>query len=193
MRIHDEIIRKGIHFLAVIIPVAYIFLPKQTMLLVTGSMMIVAFLIEGLRQRNMCFNQWFNRKVGHLLRLHEKSRITGATYLITGCFFSLLFFDKWIAQLTLLFVIISDGFSALVSRLYGWKTWFGDKTVLGAFVFLLTGVAVVFIFFEPYCLIGIAGALTALIVELSFKRLNDNLAIPIFSGLIMQILFRLSG
>ena len=89
------------------------------------------------------------------------------------------------------FIILGDIFSALVGRKYGLVV-FGDKTLegsLGFFVACLLAIAVIPGF--PL-VIGIAGAAIATLVEALDLAIDDNLSVPLISGVAMQLLLKIA-
>jgi len=185
----NELVRKSIHLTMLVLPVGYLFLSKQVMLIILGLFIGIALFVEYARFYITEFSAWFHGFFGHLLRNHEKRGLTGSTYLLISCFLGILFFDKWIALLALLFMIISDAFGALFGRLFGKRYIFQNKSIEGGVVFILTGALMVFL--VPGCIIwiGLAGILSAFIFEIFITTIDDNLTIPLGSGLIMQVLY----
>lgn len=188
MNLWNEILRKGIHLSMLIIPVGYCFLSKATMLIILGITVLVALCVEGVRFRWKLFARCFNRFVGNLLRRSEQAGLTGATYLFAGAFLTILMFDKVIALIALLFLIISDALAALIGKLWGRHTLFMGKTLEGSVVFLVTALGIVlFLPTHPFA-IGLTGVLTAFVIDVFIMKINDNIMIPIGSGLVMQLM-----
>ena len=50
-------------------------------------MLLISIFFEVLRQRSVCFGEWFNTTFGSMLRAEEKKLLTGATYVVTATFF----------------------------------------------------------------------------------------------------------
>jgi len=188
MTVRNEIIRKSIHLFALSIPVGYMILDKKTTLLILGSATFFALCVELARFLWSDFSRWFYRSVGNLLREHEQSDLTGATYLLIGSFLTILFFDKWIALAALFFLVVADAFGALVGRFWGKHSLYKDKMIEGSVIFLLTALVVVFFIPENYLVVGFVGVATAFLIDVFVKRIDDNVAIPLGSGAVMQVL-----
>ena len=122
-----------------------------------------------------------------------------ATWMGSGSLFSgaglgfhrystVIIFDFEVAVFALLFLSIGDAVAALVGRaLPIGKIW--NKSILGS----LSG-CLLCVFFGlainntlPSQII-VLGAISGMLIELIPLKINDNFSIPIFSGLIMQIL-----
>jgi dolichol kinase len=165
----------------------YLRVSRQTMLIVYGSLFFIALIVEILRWRRPEFHSWFEKTTGALLRSHEREHWTGATFLFLSSFLTVLLFERWIAITALLFVVVSDALSALVGKRWGKHRIWGDRTVEGTIVFLFSAVLLVLINPHLPLLIGLAGVLIALYVEIFVQSLDDNLTVPLCSGLMMQL------
>jgi dolichol kinase len=135
MNLKHEVIRKSIHSLALIVPISYHFLDRKIVLVMIGLGIFVAICIEALRFHSHVFRELFNGLLGRLLRDHETTQLTGSTYLLIGCFLTVLFFVKWIALVSLLFLIVSDALAALAGRRWGKHKIWKDRSVEGCAVF----------------------------------------------------------
>jgi dolichol kinase len=153
----------------------------------------VALCVEVLRFHSHAFRELFNGLLGKLLRDHEATELTGSTYLLIGCFLTVLFFEKWIATVSLLFLIVSDALCAVVGKKWGKHKLWKDRSLEGCTVFFVTAFLSVLIVPESHFLIGMAGVVTACVVDIFIHGINDNLTIPLSAGLIMQGLMRIFG
>jgi dolichol kinase len=193
MTVHDEIVRKSIHLCMFVIPVGYIYVSKPMMIVVLGMSMVLALSVELIRFKSASLSIWFNHAVGRLLRAHERSGLTGSTYLIIGAFLTVLLFEKWIALIALLFLIVSDAFGALVGKLWGRYILYKNKTLEGCGIFFITAFSILFLFPNRPFMIGLIGVLTALMVDIFIDQIDDNLTIPLCSGIAMQVSYWIFG
>jgi len=187
--VNNEIIRKGIHLFALTIPAGYLVLSKKIMLIALAILILLAVGVEIGRFKWQAFSRHFYHLFGDLLRKHEWSSPTGSTYLLLGSLLTILFFNKPIAIVALLFLVVSDAFGAVVGRLWGKHFFYRDKTIEGCGVFLLTAVIVAFIFLKNHFIVGLAGVTVAFFIDVFVRGADDNLTIPLGAGLVMQILF----
>lgn len=187
-RLGYELSRKTIHLIALIIPICYTFYGKSVVLPMIGLGLIVALVVEVLKKKSDFFQNWFESKVGHLLREHETEGVTGATYLLVSAFVCILFFDRWIALVCLYFMLIADALGALVGRLWGRHYIFHHRSYEGCFVFLLACLTIVIFVPDVPLAVGIPGVVAAFLIDVFAQGVDDNLTIPIGSGLFMQIL-----
>ena len=188
MNILNEIKRKLIHFITILLPILYGYLPRGEMLYISGGLLFLALMVEVLRFRWKPFSIFFYRLLSNLLRDNEKQGLTGATYIFLGIFLCLLLYDKWIAQAVMLFIIISDSFSAVVGKLWGTHKVYAEKTLEGCLAYLVTSLIIVYFIRENNILIGFAGVIASLLAEIFITRIDDNVTVAIIGGGTMQLL-----
>ena len=191
----NEIFRKVIHILSSVIPLSYLWLvkDKDTMLVILVALSITALVIEFLRSKTSIFSRYFNILFDFMLREKESNgRWTGATWLLLGWTITVLMFDMPIAVSALLFLSIGDSFAALAGKLYP-RGRIGDKTFSGSIVGLVFSLIVVTAINQTLLpVVLLFGAIAAMGIELIPSKINDNLTIPIFSGLVMMIINRIA-
>lgn len=197
-----EIYRKSIHISSLIIPLMYRFgLP----LFFTGSMFsefsngyrkvaiaflvlltLVALLIDVVRLHNKTAKQIFHNIFGLLLRKHEQSGITGASYMLVSAVFCVAFFLPDIAFVSLSFLAIGDTLAAIVGISFGKRKLLGTPKSLEGSLACFVGTFTFAIFFvNP--VVAFIGATTATVAEFAAIGMDDNLKIPIASGIAMSI------
>ena len=99
-----------------------------------------------------------------------------------------MLFKMPIAVAALLFLSIGDSFAAIVGKLYP-IIKIGDKTLSGTFSGFIASFFIVLLINQSLLpVVILSGSIVAMAVELIPSRLNDNLTMPIFSGLIMMYL-----
>jgi dolichol kinase len=196
-----ELWRKATHLAALAIPLGYYLLKldQVTMSTIMGVLAICMFLIEVSRFRKW----WIWRKLaGPLIRPMVRRRemkgdFTGATYILLSSCFTIAFYSKPIAAAALSFIIVGDILAALVGRMFG-RHRIGKKTLEGSFGCLL-GTLIVIPFLPDLTLefpellpgnvltIWLIGAITATITEALPLGADDNISVPILSGLVMTL------
>ena len=193
MTLQAEILRKAIHLLTLVIPVGYLFFPRQIVLFILGAGLFLSVGVEVLRFCKPTFSRWFNGVVGSLLRERERYGLTGFTYLLMGSFLAVLLFDRWVALTALMLLVVSDALCAVFGRLLGRHFFYENKSIEGCAVFLLTGIVIVFIVPGGQIPAGLAGVGVAFVIDTFVKRIDDNLAIPLGAGGVMQLRSRVAG
>jgi dolichol kinase len=198
MTIQREIRRKSFHLLAGLgIPVIYyVFmllgqqvLAKWILLAATVSILV----IDLIRLKHMFARIIFLDIFGPLLRKHEISALTGATYLMISSLVCFYMFRDSVALLAISYLVIGDSLAAIVGRSIGRPIIFGkslEGSVAGLLGCLVIGSAIMLL---PGTSLGWAelslGAVVAMAVELLPIPLDDNIRIPLASGAIMHLLF----
>jgi dolichol kinase len=125
-----------------------------------------------------------------VLRGGEASRPTGASYYLIGSLVSLLLFPRDIAFLAILFLALGDSAAAVFGSWKG-RIRYRGKSLEGDVACLVICLAIAFLVPRVLEGPGIAVAITGAVVAALFQALplpvNDNLTIPIGSGLSMII------
>ena len=187
----SEFSRKFLHILNVIIPLVHIHIikDKMDMLIFLSLMLIFCFFIEVFRTKNLFLSNFFKKHLHFMMRGSEKEgNITGATWVFAGSLFTIILVPKPFCIVALFFLAFGDTFAALAGINYPFFK-IGRKTLSGAIACFVICCAIGLPFnFGIDKTIVIFGALIATLTELSSVRINDNLSIPILSGLSMYFL-----
>ena len=125
------------------------------------------------------------------IRPKEQHRMYGVIYFLSATTIALSVFNKEIALAALLMTTFGDMMAALIGKKYGTTLIYRNKTWAGFTAELLTNLVVGFAILRSlqgsiYIIIGMA--FVATIVETMVDELDDNLLIPIFSGIAGQII-----
>ena len=196
----EELKRKSIHLIGLLIPICYYFVDRQgfyfinsrvTAIIILFTLTIVYFSIELLRFANSRFQRLFLNHLSGLLRSHERRKITATGYYLISASLSVLLFEKELAIACLSFLVLGDMFAALVGMQWGRTKIIAKKSLEGSLaclgICLAIGLFVAWLFhFNPRIIF--IGAFTATVVELLPLGIDDNLTIPLISGLVMQLL-----
>lgn len=127
------------------------------------------------------------RHFGLIIRPHEKTNFTGATYILASSILTILIFDKPVAILAIAFIVVGDTAGAIVGRLWG-RNRYRNKTVEGSASFFVACCLVALLVSGIPLWVKILGALIATIVEAFTIYVDDNLTVPLISGALMQII-----
>lgn len=207
----EEVNRKLLHGLVIILPLGVFYGPtlieldRNALAVLSFALFLLALFFEVLRQRNVCFGEWFLATFGSLLRVEEKNHLTGATYVAAATFLC-----AWMstisetmaasACLALTLFILGDAIAALAGKSIG-RIKIGKKTLEGAIgCFMLCFVLTYWVFpklpgfldawggglsLMHAVVIGSAVALLELFpVKFGQLQLNDNLYVPVLVTLI---------
>jgi dolichol kinase len=181
--------RKATHFVALLIPTCYVIFPKPWAIGCMSVAMVVTIVFEIVRLRNLKPWQYLKWAVGGMIRPKEENgNFTGAFYIILGGLATIIFFPRWIAFTAITFEILGDVASALIGRRYGRHYIRRPKTIEGALGFLAVALLIIILVPKVPYTVGIIGAVVATIVEAVSIYRDDNLTVPLTSGLVMHLL-----
>ena len=127
-----------------------------------------------------------------MLRKHEQDGdLTGASYILLTASASVALFSKPVAIAAISFIIVGDAAAALIGRKFG-RTKIGNKTLEGSLGCLAATVLVAV--FTPGISLQAAllGALVTTVVEAWPMGVDDNVSVPLLSGLAMTMFIILS-
>jgi glycerol-3-phosphate acyltransferase PlsY len=151
-------------------------------LIIATSLTVV---VDLLRLSDRKLRRFFLRLFRSLIRSHEEEHLLGSTYFMIAALLSVLAFDEAITVAALTFLVIGDTAAAVIGKKYGKPRYWG-KSLQGSLACfascVLIGAAVLG---NPWVIL--AGAATAAVAEALPLPMDDNMRVPIFSGLVMQI------
>ncbi|WP_440952566.1 diacylglycerol/polyprenol kinase family protein [Methanococcoides sp. FTZ1] len=119
-----------------------------------------------------------------LYRSKEKDRLSGNIHFLIGSIIAISIFSEEIASAAILMTTFGDSAAALIGISYGrnWIKGLPDRAWEGVISEFIVNLAIGYFFLANW-IIAFPMALVATIVETLTYRLDDNLMIPLFSGL----------
>ncbi len=190
MTFSQELGRKAIHLASGILPIAYWFLPREIYLPVIAALAAGTVIVDYGRHRVYWIGVAFNAVFGFVLREdeNESRSLTGGSTVMISQVIAVAFFPKPIAVASLLVLSVGDTAAALVGRAVGAHKIYGEKTWEGTLAFLIfAGLTASLVPGIPLYA-ALLAALFAAIVEVFLNSVDDNLFIPIASGLTLFLL-----
>ena len=194
----DELVRKSIHLISLLIPIVYYFITKTSAAIILGCLSFFAVTLDLARYFSPDVGKVFYKIFGFLLRRHEvdekKKNLNGATYVLLSGLIGVLIFPKIIFITAFAILIIGDIMAALIGRKFG-KHKFLAKSFEGTLAFFISSCIVVIFtpkvgYFQEEIIIGFIAAFIGAITEnISFGFVDDNLSIPLIVGFSMWILY----
>ena len=186
--IKSEFARKAIHLSNVIIPLSYyyFFPDKIDMIIILAFFLIFCFFIEIYRKKNLKLSRFFSNWFEFMMRDKEKKGdLTGATWVFAGALFTILLVPDPFNILSLLFLSFGDTFAAIIGTKLPYIK-IGRKTLSGSIAGFFSCIIIGLVIDIPINIeIIILGAFMAMFIEVLPLPVNDNVSIPIFSGLSM--------
>lgn len=214
-RLSSELNRKMFHLIGMVIPIIY-YTGLRTQLLnhFRATLLLLLHVIayfggETLRLYSAGFDKGVDSVIGGIMRPDEKQTkyfgsffsdgggimVSGMGFYITGNWLAVMFFSAPIALAASMYLIVGDLTAALVGIGFGNVAIVGKKTIEGTATMFVSCFALGFFCFYKVGLWeypALVGAVAATIVELlsgmpPFRYVNDNLSIPVLSGLALTI------
>jgi dolichol kinase len=188
----QEILRKATHIGALVIPVGYWILgpSRLEMLGVMVPITIIFILFDIGRLRGwLIWEKIAAPLFDGMIRNHERADFTGATYILLTTCATVAMFPKPIAVAALTFIIVGDTLAALVGRRWGRHKWFGQKSIEGSLACLAGLIVVAHITPGLPLAVGLIGAAVATLVEAMPLHIDDNVTVPILSGIVMLLVW----
>ena len=187
----EEFYRKLLHLASCSIALSYLWLFKDRsiMLIIVGILTLTSIVLEISRKKNNHIQRIFEKHFNFMLRKNEiKGSFTGATWLLLGNFLTIFIFPIFVAVPALLFLSIGDAIAAMVGKNFR-KFTIGRKSLVGSFFGFLCGLILVSLVNKvlPFHVI-MFGSIVAMITEILPITIDDNLTIPLLSGLTIMIL-----
>lgn len=182
----EEAKRKTIHICGVAIPVLYLFLQKELIIIGFVLALFAICIIEWLRLSGVISLPF--------LRDKEQKKIGAYVFFVIGAFISILIFEKSIAIAAILMLVIGDAVSGMAGPLMSVDTpELYEKRMKRPLVMLVMSVTCLVIGWlvlhsVPVAVSGAFGATIADGVPLRIHsvQIDDNLTIPLFSGMLMS-------
>mgnify|MGYP001390383630 CR=1 FL=1 len=185
----QEVFRKILHISASVIPISYSAIPSLdgcSLAFFLFVLLVIGIILEYARNRSQQVKFFFSRFFNFMMRNEELTgAMTGATWLLLGCFFSIILFPKEISVISMLLLTIGDTFAAIIGIAFPYGKYKG-KTISGSLGgFILAGLLIFYFLGNVNPTVLIIGSVFAMLTELLPNPINDNLTIPIISGLAM--------
>ncbi len=189
-----EFRRKSVHLFALVIPIGYVIVPEGPAKLILAACAFIAILIDILKYYDKGFRRIFYKIFGNMLRSKEIKRFTASSYILAAGLICAFAFSKWVMVTSMVFIILGDVAGAIFGRRFGKHKTIGNKTLEGSMAFFLTAYFGAIIFklialpVVPWSAIFM-GALTAAVLEALPLGIDDNLSVPVLTGLLLQLMY----
>lgn len=169
----------------------YYGLSQRQFALICIGFSVVAFIFDYTRLYIPSINKLCFKYFGAFMREGEAKKITGIPFYALGMGLSLYFFSEKIALLSILYLIFSDPLSSLCGILFGKVKIIPNKSLEGSFAGFCVCYTLTLLYADHYgvntdglilfsLIAGVIGSFSELV---SAFKIDDNLTIPVLSGL----------
>ena len=184
----QELQRKGIHLIGLIVPIIYSFTEQRTIIFIVGILTFIALLIELFKRLSPPFLNLFVRIFSPVLRPRErKGGFTGTTYYLIGSFVCVSVFDKTLAIVCICFLVLGDLLAAIIGKRWGRTKLASQKSLEGSLACFTVCLSIALLM-KLHPIIALTGAAVATLIELFPLGLDDNVAMPLISGIVMHLM-----
>ncbi len=194
MWLTTETKRKIFHQLALVYMLVYALLPRWAAVWLLFLGILLVGTVEFLRIRRPEVNARFLSGLGNIHRPEEVLKLSAVFWTILGCWLTMVIFaEKRIVLPALGFLVFGDSVAALVGKKWGRNHWASNpaKTKEGTYCFAAVSALWALLFLRwP---VAILGAVTGAWIELKPLPWNDNLWLPVLSGLALSVFNLLLG
>jgi diacylglycerol kinase (CTP) len=157
---------------------------------------LVGFTVDFIRSRIPAFNKLVIKLMGPLMRRSEKDGVSGLPFYALGVSLSLFFYSRDIAIVSCMFLVFSDPLSSFFGVLYGKDKILPNKSLQGAVAGFFTCYLITLFYAINTTTLGthllvfsiVSGVIGAASELVSAFNIDDNLSIPVISGLGMTLL-----
>lgn len=154
------------------------------------------FLIDLLRARFEKLNNIILSMMGPFMRASEKTGFSGLPFYALGVSLALLLFPERIALLAIMFLVYSDPICSFFGIIYGKDKIMPNKSLQGAMAGFFTCYILTLFYGMSYGASGngllwfaiLGGIIGSLAEMMSAFNIDDNLTIPVISGLGLTVL-----
>jgi dolichol kinase len=157
---------------------------------------VVGLSMDLARSKFQKMNHLVIKIMGPLMRRSEKEGLSGLPFYALGVSLSLFFYRKEIAVLSIMFLVFSDPLSSFFGVLYGKDKIMPNKSLQGAVAGFFVCYLITLFYTMNHVTIGnhilifavVSGVIGSLSELISAFNIDDNLTIPVVSGLGMTVL-----
>jgi dolichol kinase len=184
-----ELARKAIHLTSAAVPIALALgVPRRVALPVLGALALVALMVEGARTASPSVSARFASLFQPLLRPHESTGITGATWLLGAMFAAVLLLPRDAAIIATWAAAAGDTAAALIGMRFGRIRSSRDgKSLEGSAACLLVTTAGALLLTHGGVAIAILTGVTATAAERFPWPSDDNIRIITAVGVVAMI------
>ena len=172
----------------IVVPIWVYIMPHTTALLGLILATFATVAVDLLRLSDRRLRRFFLRLFRSVIRPHEEEHLLGSTHYMIAALLSVVVFDHVIAIAALAFLVLGDAAAAIIGKRFGTPGLWG-KSPQGSMACFVVCLLVGWPLLGSFWL-AMVGAVTATVAEAMPSPLDDNMRVPIFGGMAMQLAAR---
>lgn len=193
-----HLLRKAWHILGGLTGLSVYFLsdsePKTVGAILVG-LGFFALCFDFFRIKYASLNEIVLKFMGPFMREGERNSVSGLPFYLVGIGLSLTLFKESIAIISILFLIFADPISSAFGIKFGTQKIYGNKSLEGCVAGFITCFIIVLAFGMNTLKVvdinlfafSLIAAMAACLTELFSVNIDDNITIPVVSGLAMTL------
>ena len=191
-----EFKRKVFHLLGLALPLSYrlSLLQQEQVIFITSLFLLGSLTVEIVRMRTQPLPM-FELTMRRTLRRTEQTTMAAYVYWLAGALVTFFFFSRAIAATAIAASLLGDTSSAVAGTGIGRHSisWNKQKSVEGTLAGALTTLSVTLLFTDFSLILGVASAVSYVVLDVTRIPLDDNLTLPISLGIVLSTIeaFRL--
>ncbi|MEA1992825.1 MAG: SEC59/DGK1/VTE5 family protein [Euryarchaeota archaeon] len=185
-----EIIRKSIHASGLSVPILYYATNRTVTVTFIGVFLLLFLLFDYFRMaylQKIPIVGYFMKKI---TRKHEQGGLGAHVYFTAGALVVVFFLERNVAIASTLMLTFGDGLAAITGKSFGRIKIYGEKTLVGSLSCFICCLIIGYFFLGTP--IAFVAAAVATVSELQ-DFINDNFAMPVFTGAVVQLLYFSDG
>lgn len=190
----NELLRKALHLLSLVVPVGLLWVGRPGMLALLVPLTLLSLAAAYALVRSEAFHRFIYRRFSGMMRAEESPQLgdpvtlNGAVWVLVASVLTIVLFPPTVAAAALIIFLVGDAFAAIIGRPLG-RTRLGrtGKSLEGTLAFIVTAFAATLPVPGLTWQTILIGALVGAGAELLPGPVNDNLRIPLLSGLAMLL------
>lgn len=190
----DELKRKSVHLVALVIPVAMWLAGRSLALVLLLGTAGLALTADFLRVRLKWFADGIYRFFGFMMRPEEcppvggRLVLNGATWVLLSATMLVAVFPLETAIVAFTVFMIADAAAAIVGRRWGRRRWgHTTRTAEGSAAFFVVGFAIMALFGWMPLWVTLATVFAGAAAEIPSRPFNDNVRVPLVMAAIITL------
>jgi dolichol kinase len=168
----------------------------QGCIAILGTLLVIFLALEISRRFSPRWNELLLSGLRPIARPREFDHVNSSTYYLVGLCLLVPIASRSAVVTAVLILAFADPAAAWIGKRLGRRKLYRNKSLAGSLAFLVVAVAVAWPYLALFgpglslgraCLLAVEGAVAGTLAELLSGRLDDNLTVPVVTGLALTL------